>query len=74
MAKSLSGWAAQNRTAILNGDTALESSYSNDSKVVYKPSGGLADLEFGLLSALAWVGRRPRSWREVWAALDAAPV
>ncbi|HVC93503.1 MAG TPA: hypothetical protein VND64_07415 [Pirellulales bacterium] len=42
-----------------------------DSKVVYKPSGGLAGLEFGLLSALAWVGRRPRSWREVWAALDA---
>ncbi len=42
-----------------------------DSKVVYKPSSGRADLEFGLLTALAWVGRRPRSWREVWEALDA---
>jgi hypothetical protein len=41
-----------------------------DSKVVYKSSGGLADLEFGLLSALAWAGARPATWREAWQALD----
>ncbi|HUY34982.1 MAG TPA: hypothetical protein VMV69_19700 [Pirellulales bacterium] len=42
-----------------------------DSKLVYKPAGGLANLEFGMLSSLAWVGRRPKSWREVWETLDA---
>jgi hypothetical protein len=42
-----------------------------DSKVVYKPAGGLGDLELGLLSALAWAGPRPRTWRGFWEAVDA---
>lgn len=62
------------RTTAANGDQvdrACRPLLLADSKVVYRPSGGLADLEFGLLSALAWVGPRPRSWREAWEALDA---
>ncbi|HEV3007198.1 MAG TPA: hypothetical protein VGX78_22200 [Pirellulales bacterium] len=42
-----------------------------DSKVVYKPAHGLADLELGLLSALAWAGLRPKTWRGLWDAVDA---
>jgi hypothetical protein len=37
-----------------------------DSKVLYHPGSGLRNLERGLLSALAVVGRRPATWREIW--------
>lgn len=41
-----------------------------DSKVLYKPPGGLGDLELGLLAALALAGISPQSWREAWRHLD----
>jgi ribonuclease HII len=41
-----------------------------DSKVVYRPGEGLADLELGVLAALALSGHRPQSWRDVWRVLD----
>lgn len=41
-----------------------------DSKVVYKPPGGLADLELGVLSALGLAGARPATWRDCWRMLD----
>ncbi len=37
-----------------------------DSKVLYKPPGGLAELELGVLAALSLAGASPQSWREVW--------
>jgi len=40
-----------------------------DSKVLYQPGKGLADLERGLLATLALLDRRPRTWREAWDAL-----
>ncbi len=40
-----------------------------DSKVLYQPSRGLAQLEHGLLAALALLGRCPRTWRQAWDAL-----
>jgi diguanylate cyclase (GGDEF)-like protein/putative nucleotidyltransferase with HDIG domain len=36
LANSLSGWAIQNRTPVVNGDVARESNYVNDSKVLLK--------------------------------------
>jgi diguanylate cyclase (GGDEF)-like protein/putative nucleotidyltransferase with HDIG domain len=36
MAESLTGWAIQNRTPVVNGDTARERNYVNDSTVVLK--------------------------------------
>ncbi|MEX2558574.1 MAG: hypothetical protein WD403_01610 [Pirellulales bacterium] len=41
-----------------------------DSKVLYRPPGGLAALELGLLSCLALLGQRPATWRELWQLLD----
>lgn len=41
-----------------------------DSKVLYKPPGGLGDLELGLLAALALAGAPPATWREAWKQLD----
>jgi diguanylate cyclase (GGDEF)-like protein/putative nucleotidyltransferase with HDIG domain len=40
--ESLSGWVAQNRTPILNGDTSLECCYSSDSTVIYRLQAALA--------------------------------
>ncbi|MFV1965511.1 MAG: hypothetical protein ACC628_08830, partial [Pirellulaceae bacterium] len=40
-----------------------------DSKQLYKPGGGLASLERGVLSTLQTRGRACSTWREVWAAL-----
>jgi len=37
-----------------------------DSKVVYQAGRGLAPLERSVLAAMALVGRRPATWREVW--------
>ena len=37
-----------------------------DSKALYKPGGGLANLEQGVLAALAAAGAEVRSWREAW--------
>jgi hypothetical protein len=45
-----------------------------DSKVVYKPPGGIADLELGVLAALGLAGVRPSTWRECWRLLDPASV
>ncbi len=39
---SLSGWVAQNRTPLLNGDITLESCYSCDSTVIYRLQSALA--------------------------------
>lgn len=41
-----------------------------DSKVVYRPAEGLAQLELGVLAALALCGHRPASWRAIWQLLD----
>lgn len=41
-----------------------------DSKSLYKPPGGLSDLELGLLAALALAGERPATWRDIWQLLD----
>jgi len=40
-----------------------------DSKVVYRPGKGLRHLERGLWTALAAVGKEPKTWSEVWHAL-----
>ena len=40
-----------------------------DSKLLYKPGGGLALLERGVLSALRHIGFEPESWREIMSAL-----
>lgn len=37
-----------------------------DSKLLYKPSCGLAGLELGLFAALAACGQKLRSWQSVW--------
>ena len=37
-----------------------------DSKVLYTPDKGLRHLERGLWAALGLLGRRPRTWRDVW--------
>lgn len=42
-----------------------------DSKQLYKPGGGLADLELGVLAALAILSRPATTWREAWRSLDA---
>jgi ribonuclease HII len=41
-----------------------------DSKVVYRPADGLAQLELGVLASLALSGHRPESWRQIWHLLD----
>jgi hypothetical protein len=41
-----------------------------DSKLLYKPGGTLAQLERGVLTALAAIDRLPRCWRDIWRALD----
>jgi len=45
----------------LNGRVAVA-----DSKLLYKPGGGLRNLERGIWTALSIVGRKPDSWRDVW--------
>lgn len=40
-----------------------------DSKTLYKPGGGLAALEYGVLSTLAATGIKVANWREAWQAL-----
>jgi ribonuclease HII len=40
-----------------------------DSKQLYKPRGGLAQLERGVLSVLAATGQRCHDWRDVWRCL-----
>jgi hypothetical protein len=42
-----------------------------DSKELYKSGGDLRHLERGLWAAWALLGKRPRTWRETWQALDA---
>jgi len=37
-----------------------------DSKLLYKPGGGLRNLERGIYTALSLVGRMGESWRRVW--------
>ena len=52
-----------------------------DSKLVYRPGGGLQGLERGVLSLLCCTGSQPRTWRDLWqslagdclAQLDGAP-
>ncbi len=41
-----------------------------DSKRLYRPAGGLAELELGVLSALHVAGQPIRCWREIWQRLD----
>ena len=41
-----------------------------DSKTLYTSGKGLRHLERGLFAALGLIGRRPRDWDAVWAALD----
>lgn len=41
-----------------------------DSKRLYQPGGGLADLEFAVLASLLHLGRAATSWREIWRCLD----
>lgn len=41
-----------------------------DSKLLYSQGKGLKNLERGLFAALASLGRRPRDWTSLWAALD----
>jgi hypothetical protein len=45
-----------------------------DSKVVYQAGKGLAPLERSVLAAMALLGRRPATWREVWAGLAGGPL
>lgn len=45
-----------------------------DSKVVYKPPGGIADLELGVLAALGLAGAVPATWRDCWRMLDPQSV
>lgn len=45
-----------------------------DSKVVYKPPGGIGELELGVLAALGLAGVRPATWRDCWRLLDPASV
>jgi hypothetical protein len=45
-----------------------------DSKVLYQSGGGLANLERGLLAALAVLDRRPACWREAWQSLSPESV
>lgn len=40
-----------------------------DSKSLYKPGGGLQNLECGVLTALRAIGLRPGHWREAWVTL-----
>jgi len=40
-----------------------------DSKLVYRAGKGLATLERNVLAAMALIGRRPGTWRDVWAGL-----
>ncbi|MCA9179549.1 MAG: hypothetical protein KDB14_34070 [Planctomycetales bacterium] len=40
-----------------------------DSKELYKPQGGLARLEQGLLPALRMLGELPRCWDDIWSSL-----
>jgi len=42
-----------------------------DSKQLYKPGGGLAALERGVLSCLRTLGQRESSWRNLWRCLTA---
>jgi hypothetical protein len=51
------------------GDTAPDRIVIADSKAVYQSGKGLSALERGVLTALALLGRRPATWRDVWAAL-----
>jgi hypothetical protein len=41
-----------------------------DSKALYTPGQGLRRLELGLFAALEAIGRRPKTWQEVWQALS----
>lgn len=41
-----------------------------DSKRLYQQGKGLRHLERGLMAALACVGRRPSTWRQLWASLS----
>ena len=41
-----------------------------DSKALYSSGKGLRHLERGLFAALGTIGRRPRDWDGIWAALD----
>ncbi len=43
-----------------------------DSKQLYSPANGLAQLECGVLAALGVLKLRTKTWREVWQALDSA--
>ena len=42
-----------------------------DSKQLFKPRGGLAALERGVLGTLSLLDRRPSRWREIWSRLHA---
>ena len=43
-----------------------------DSKTLYKPGTGLRHLERGLWAALSLLGRRPKTWTDVWTAMAPA--
>ena len=45
-----------------------------DSKALYNPAQGIAQLEQGVLVALALLGQRPATWHEVWDAVCASGV
>jgi len=45
-----------------------------DSKLLYKPPGGLERLERGVLSALGLLGTCPTNWHEIWNQLDVDAV
>jgi hypothetical protein len=40
-----------------------------DSKILYKPGGGLGRLELGVLATLSALGNCPRTWRQLWTRL-----
>ena len=54
------------------GDDGVARLAMADSKVLYAPGKGLGNLERGLLAALAAVGHCPRTWRDLFQALDPA--
>lgn len=45
-----------------------------DSKALYSPALGLAQLERGVLAALALVNRAPADWLDVWSMLDPGAI
>jgi len=65
---ALLGRAVVARPSLASRDGRLPVAMA-DSKLLYKPGGGLRLLERGLFSALAVLERFPNTWQEVWETL-----